>query len=599
MQNNVKAVVAIMTTLLLVVGLFLGCSSTKVSSVDESMTLKVGYVSSKFPSVYMPWLSNQGISPMISSMIYQTLFSYDSDTDTYLPSLGKHWEYVVEPTAVPEDQDYLEVKIELVENAKWSDGTPFTAEDVYFTFDLATDYGRTGHAGCLAWTGDLLHKYEKDDSGKYNLVRQGIFTKDHPGNYTFSEDESNVVYFHVRKVLGAVTPLFQTILVIPKKEYKILSPKNQLNTVDPPNSLKKLFVNPIGTGAFTLDKDRTNSSVIVMNTRDDYHLTKEDGSKLYNVESIKFINYLEETVAINALKKGDIDVIYGTISPTYADNLSKEKELAIDYSTGQFMSTLCLNLNVPEEHSTPQRELLKDPVLRQAISLAIDQDFLIERVLGGNGTKASGGLFPATASFTNTEIPYKHDMELANKMLDEAGYTVSSDGKFREKDGVKLSYTILGNPGTRNTINYLKVLLEQIGIEVNFAEGGSNAVREYYYSGNFDMTIQGISFSMTNVDLMAVAHFVRAGNSSNYGQMVDENFAEMVEKMRTTLDYDEKVALIKKMQEDIHGFYYKIPLYCNDLISVYRTDRFTGFTSEPGSTIYNDETLQNLEKLSD
>ena len=576
-----------------------GCKASEIVSErysDKSFTLYVGNISASLPTTYMPWLSNQGISTTISSALYSTLFSYDDIKGEYQPNLAKSWEYVVDPERVPESQDYLEVKVVLDENATWSDGEPVTSKDIYFTYDLAADFGRTNHAGALAWTGDLLHRYEKDKEGKWNLVRQGVFYKDYPGTYTFGKDEDNVVYLHVRKVLGAVTPLFTTVLMLPEHLWKVISPKNQLNSTNPIPAIKKLYDNPVGSGAFTLDTENSNASIIVLNKRSDFHLKDSEGNDYYKPDTIKFINYMDINVAINALKKGDIDVINSSIDTAYVDNLKKTKNVGLDYAEGLFMTTLVLNVNPPAEHSTPVRETLRNPKVREAIALSLDQEELIKMVLQGRGTPVSPGLVSSSASFYNPEVKIvPRNIDRAKELLEEEGYKVPEGGKYREKGGVVLSYNICASQGSKNLINYIKVQLDAVGIEVNFEEGGSNAVKDRYYTGDFDMTIQGVTFEMTNVDMMMVAHYVTLGSSSNYGRLNDPQLAAKIEDMRTTLSMDKKIEKLKELQADVAGHFYKLPLYCSDIISTYRTDLFEGWTTAKGSTVYNEDTLMNLK----
>jgi peptide/nickel transport system substrate-binding protein len=574
-----------------------GCAPKEVVIDRPDDSLYVGYISSGFPAVFMPWLSNQGISPTISSMIYQTLFSYDDVEDEFTPSLGESWEYVVDPTLVPEEQDYLEVRVELNKEATWSDGEPVTVEDVYFSLDLASDFSRSNHAGTLAWTGDLKHDYNSDRSGE--LVRQGIFTIDHPGEYTFTAEEDNVIYFHINKVLGAVTPLFTTTLILPEHEYNIINHDLKLNTTSPTAELSHLFQNPMGSGAFTLDVDNSGPGVIVLNLRDDYYIKDDDGGPLYNIESIKFINYLDEIVAINALKNGDLDVINSSINNIYVENLMSANNVHVDISSNSYVQALVLNLNVPEKYSSPEREFLKDPILREAILLAIDQEYLIDMALDGEGSMVRGGLFTETSQFVNDGITMnEHDLDKANQLLEDAGYTFNGDDKYRSKDGVTLDFKITSNPGVKTTINYIQVLMEQIGIRIEYHEGGSNATKDYFYTGNFDMTIQGIIFSMANVDMMMRAHFVTVGYSSNYGRLVDEELAAKIEEMRSTLDYNYKLELIQILQSDIDSLNYKIPVYTSNMSSAYRTDFFTGWVHVEGNIIFNTDTLQNLVRNS-
>lgn len=48
-----------------------------------------------------------------------------------------------------DDTAFFPVRFELNPNATWSDGEPVTAEDIYFTFDIAADQTRSNHAAPL------------------------------------------------------------------------------------------------------------------------------------------------------------------------------------------------------------------------------------------------------------------------------------------------------------------------------------------------------------------------------------------------------------------------------------------------------------------
>lgn len=64
--------------------------------------------------------------------------------------------------------------------------------------------------------------------------------------------------------------------------------------------------------------------------------------------------------------------------------------------------------------------------------------------------------------------------------------------------------------------------------------------------------------------------------------------------MRHTLNRDRKITLLRQLQVQVAESYYKLPLYCADVISAARTDRFVGYVSSPGATLFNNDTLKNL-----
>lgn len=79
--------------------------------------------------------------------------------------------------------------------------------------------------------------------------------------------------------------------------------------------------------------------------------------------------------------------------------------------------------------------------------------------------------------------------------------------------------------------------------------------------------------------------------------MQNEEIAAQIEEMRYTLNRDKKVELIQQLQKMTAVEYYKIPLYASEVLSVARTDRFTGYVAEDGQTVFNVNTLANLRKV--
>lgn len=283
-----------------------GCStSISARKNDTSSTLYVGYVGTSFPTSFMPWLSRDGIAPTVASMIYSTLFSYDEARGDFSPLLGKSWCYVDlegnpltldgtysggnDSSAVSEyydsvQEDYMAVRIEIFDGIRWSDGEKVTVEDVYYSFDVATDNPLSNHAGALAWTADLKH-----ESNRGKLVRQGMFTALHPdysGTFPINPgEEDTVMYILVNKVLGAVTTLFNTILILPEHVWKpVVTEEQQLNNKNPQGEFLYRYKKPVGCGPWMLNVKETNTQLITLDRNPDYHLKDENGENLYKVE---------------------------------------------------------------------------------------------------------------------------------------------------------------------------------------------------------------------------------------------------------------------------------------------------------------------------
>ena len=600
-----------------------GCgTSIDMRKTDDSSTLYVGYVGTSFPSSFMPWLSRDGIAPTVAGMLYNTLFSYDEDTGMYEPLTAKQWCYMdlegkpltddgtfdgkIDYQAVEEyysasTEDYMVVRVELYDDVFWSDGERLTVEDVYYTFDVATDHALSNHAGALVWTADLLH-----ESSGGELVRQGMFTAEHPdysGTFPIEEgEEDTVMYLLVNKVLGAVTTLFNTILILPEHVWKpLVSEEEQLNNKNPQGEFLEQYQVPVGSGPWILNREETNAQMITLDRNPDYHLKDEDGGPLYKVDKIKFMLYLDSNTAIFAFRKGYVDILDTSVSSNYLSLFEQEEDVFVSKAAGTYVTSLVLNVNPPDAYEDGMKVLLQDKEFRRAIALAVDQEELVEKVLNGAGTTAPAGLI-----LPSNELLYNEEADIlsgdaaektarANEILDGL-YPQKDENGYRLTDGERISFEILASSGQQDLVAYLQRQFQRIGIEVQFKASGATPETTYLYSGNFDMTIQSVILSMSNADTMYRAHFVTRERSSNYGKLEDEEMTKVIEQMRFTLDQDRKAELIGELQVLTAAACYKLPLYSAEVLSVARTDRFTGYVSVPGQTVCNTETLKNLKK---
>ncbi|MBR4027653.1 MAG: ABC transporter substrate-binding protein [Lachnospiraceae bacterium] len=601
-----------------------GCStSIATRKEDTSSTLYVGHIGTSFPTSFMPWLSRDGIAPTIASMLYNTLFSYDEESGEFNSLIAKQWCYVdLEGQPLTQDgtfdgkndysavekyynavsEDYMVVRVELFDNIYWSDGKKLTVEDVYYSFDIGTDNALSNHAGALAWTADLKH-----ESNRGEVITQGMFTAKHPdysGTFGIAEHEKDtVMYLLVNKVLGAVTTLFNTILILPEHIWApIVTEEQQLNNKNPQGEFLAQYQNPIGSGGWILNREETNTQMITLDRNPNYHLTDENGGALYKVDKIKILLYLDANTAVFALRKGYIDMLDSSISSNYLSLFEQEKDIFVSRSAGTSVTCLVLNINPTSPYNEGMKVLLQDVNFRKAIALAIHQEELVKKVLNGAGTTASAGLI-----LKNNEQLYHAESDIlvgnidekvkeANAILDNLYPQKDSDG-YRLLNGERISFEILTVSAQQDLVAYLQRQFQKIGIDVQFKASGSTPETTYIYPSNFDMTVQTVVLNMANADVMYKAHFVTQERSSNYGKYENEHTTNIIEEMRYTLNQDKKVELIKELQKITAEEYYKIPLYASEVLSVARTDRFTGYVASAGQTIFNMDTLANLKQV--
>ncbi len=600
--------------------LLLGCTVNEYERrTDESNTLYLGSVGASFPTSFMPWLSRDGIAPTVASMLYNTLFTYDDTTGEFLGLIGKEWYYVdkegnpiltqdgkidyeaLETIYSGSENNYLVVKVIIHDDVYWHDGKNLTVEDIYYTFDIGTNNALSNHAGALAWTADLQHTYSNGI-----LTKQGMFTYENGAadkGYEIDESEKDtVMYLHVNKVLGAITSLFSTILILPKHVWEpIVSFDNQLNSKNPTAESLSHYQNPIGSGPYKLDALNSNAQVITIIRNEDYHL-RDDDDFLYKVERIKFMLFQEQNVAIYALLKGHIDILDATISSNYLTLFEERPDIFVSNASGIFTQTLVLNVNPATSEKNELRDLLGITEFRRAIALAINQEELVDNVLNGAGMTSSAGLLRESLSdFYNEDadiLRFDLDQRIieANQLLDQIIPDKDPQG-YRLLSKNRIKYSILGTPGEQEVISRLQVQLQKIGIEIEYKAKGSSPERTFLYNSKFDMTLQGVIFSLSNADIMYRAHFVTLSQSSNYGRLTDSVLSSKINEMRLSLNLNYKYQLLQELQELIAYQYYKIPLYTSNIISVARTDRYEGYIVVEGSTIFNGDSLKNIRRV--
>lgn len=223
-------------------------------------------------------------------------------------------------------------------------------------------------------------------------------------------------------------------------------------------------------------------------------------------------------------------------------------------------------------------------------------------MLDGAGKTASAGLISV-----NDELLYEPQADIlsgpveerltqANAILDERFQDKDESG-YRLYNGERIHFQIVTAAANQDLVSYLQRQLQKIGIEVTLQAAGSTPETTYLYNSNFDMTVQPVILSMANADVMYKAHFVTTERSSNYGKIQDEELTDEINAMRKTLNQEARIARIHHLQVLTAQQYYKIPLYSSNVLSVARTDRFTGYVVSDGQTVFNNETLKNLVQV--
>lgn len=346
-----------------------------------------------------------------------------------------------------------------------------------------------GYEGCLAESWDI-----SDDGKTYTFhIRDGVKFSDGEvcdanaikANFdAIIENKDRHTWLEMMKLLVGVSAPDDKTFVIELSEpyYPLLT---ELGVTRPfamisPKAMKdgstKDGVNAyIGTGPYVLT-DFVTDEYAVFEANENYWGEQPKIKKI----TVKVIP--DNQTRILALEKGEIDMIFGK-NMIDAD--------AINQYTGNDKFTVSLS----DPTSTRQivlnttRDVLADKEVRQALQHATNKQAISDGIFYGLEQPADT-LFAKTVPYCDIDLePYAYDVELAQSMLDEAGWVVGAD-KIRERDGQKLNIDLLYNSDSvteKAIAEYLQSEYQKIGISLNIHGEEEQSYRDNMKAGNFDM----------------------------------------------------------------------------------------------------------------
>ena len=200
--------------------------------------------------------------------------------------------------------------------------------------------------------------------------------------------------------------------------------------------------------------------------------------------SIKYIP--DNDAKILAMQNGEVDFLSGI------KNISAESFEQMEQTEGfqaqadeKSLQTYYVGYNLSDP-------IFGDQTVREAISSAVDKDAIVESIYGGLYDKADT-FFSRSLPYCDVEQTiYNFDLDHANQILDEAGYTDTDGDGIREKDGVKLSASFMYQTGSASDDNLVVYICDQaskIGIELT---PQSAQMMDWYamvQSGEYGLTI--------------------------------------------------------------------------------------------------------------
>jgi peptide/nickel transport system substrate-binding protein len=354
------------------------------------------------PSSLNPFLSGGTKELLAASLILEPLAEFDAAGEL-VPALAAEI-----PTAENGgiSEDFTTITWTLNEGVLWSDGTPFTADDVVFTWEYCI--GTTDCTQSSFFSG--ITSVEAADATTVVITFEG------PQPFPY---QAFVTY---------QSPILQ------RAQFADCMAEAAATCTDQNNG-------PIGTGPFVIDEFRTNDTA-AYSLNENYRGIAE-GKPFFG--SVTIVGGGDAESSARAVLQTD-EADYGWNLQVLPDVLNPMQAEGNGVLLGAFASNverIMVNQTDPDpalgdQRSEPGTEhpFLTDPVVYQALSMAIDRQAINDVAYGDFAGRPTCNVWPAdtatAAASTNNDDCLTQDIDGANQLLEEAGYVDSDNDGIRE-----------------------------------------------------------------------------------------------------------------------------------------------------------------------
>ena len=519
---------------------FYSCGSEKEPETLSELNVRIA----ADPERINPMLSRSGYATQIEGQIFFPLFSQDPETLDFVPMLAEG-----EPE-VEEGFDFdgtpgTGFTYSIREEARWSDGTPVTAEDYLFSVKMALN----PYVPATSWKGFLQFLLDVE----LRPDNDRVFTAYANSDYMHAMEITSSFALYPRHFYDP-EGLMENFEYTELRDYEEgVFPEERESTLKKAAdefTLARYSREVVeGAGPYSLTAYESGRRI---------SLSKKEnwwGEGLFPAEPER-INYLiigDETVALSALKEGSIHIM-AEVSPKNFNELQSDpvQSEKFRFYTPPLLQIYYLAIN----NENPKFD---DADTRRALAKMIDLDFVIEELLEGYAEAVPSVLHPADPFYNPHLKPLQYSIEKADSLLKVAGWEDSDNNgipdriRNGEKTELRIDFDVSSGELGQQIAVLFKESAEKLGIPVNINRREFRLIRQDMHNKNYDISPLVLRQNLLRTDLYQNwhSHSNRPGGNNVAGYSNPEA-DELIAQIRTERDEDRLEELYHRVQEIIY-----------------------------------------------
>ncbi|MGD6980840.1 MULTISPECIES: ABC transporter substrate-binding protein [Citricoccus] len=477
------------------------------------------------PACLDPIVSGNVPQALVSTQYLEPLFHQDEDGEIG-PWLAESWKW---------SSDRLALDITVRDDVSFTDGQQLNAETIQKNVEYIKDPKTLSSTGILA--------VEKVES--VELVDE--FT----------------ARLHLSEPDNALLEHFAQVWV-PIQSQKALA-----------RGMEQNCLAPVGTGPFTVHS-WTKQREIVLVRNEDYHTpapTAGHSGPAY-LDRIVWRFLPDHANRFSALQAGEVDVI-DVIQPQ--DAIAADADPALDTLIGSRPGHV-VNLTF-----NTRREPFADLRVREALIRSVDVDAALKSIFLGTVDRSDSVLSSITKYNHQQPEVFATDVEKANRLLDEAGWTGRDAAGYRTKNGRRLSATVLQTESVLVPVSVLEQFqasAKAVGFELLISQEETSTFNERRYAWDYDLApmyytknspaVLNLTHHRDNIPSVIEGGY-HANNNGLQGPEA-ERIDQLLDTGSVTADEQERHDSYVGAQDVLHSQYLNLPIFDQQTRLGFRSD---------------------------